>query len=144
MPTESSEGRRIVASLTLRVDRVEGIDNIADVIIAMLQDTSASLVPIIGPKGVAALYRRSLHQCMTLDPRIASTYQSMTDPLDVVQLKSILIQQDQADVIFFGEELLKALYELLVTLIGSSLSLRLLIDVWETKLSTPPSQENSP
>lgn len=144
MSTESEEGRRIVASLALRVDRVEDIGQVADVIVTMLLDTNASLVPIIGPKGVAALYRRSLHLSLSLNPRLAGTYQALADPLDLTQLKSIFIQQDQNDVIFFGEELFKALYELLVKLIGSSLSRRLLLDVWDTHLSTPPSQETSP
>lgn len=60
MSTDSEEGR-IVASLALRVKHVTDIDQVADVIITMLRDTDAALVPIIGPKGVAALYRRSLH-----------------------------------------------------------------------------------
>lgn len=144
MSTESEEGRRIVASLALRVDRVQDIAQVADVIVTMLLETNASLVPIIGPKGVAALYRRSLHLSLSLNTRLAATYQSLADPLDLAELKSIFIQQDQRDVIFFGEELFKALYELLVKLIGSSLSRRLLLDVWDPDLSTPPSQETSP
>lgn len=144
MSTESEEGRRIVASLAFRVSHIDDSDGIADVIIAMLLDTNASLVPIIGPKGVAALYRRSLHLSMSLHPRLTDICQPLADPLDLTQLKSLLIQQNKDDVIFFGEALLKALYELLVMLIGSSLSRRLLLDVWGTRLSTPPSQETSP
>lgn len=143
MSTESEVGRRIVASLALRVNHVADIDQVADVIITMLRDTDSALVPIIGPKGVAALYRRSLHSSTSLHPRLVA-YLPLADPLDLIDLKSILIQQDQNDAIFFGEELLKALYELLATLIGSSLSRRLLLDVWDNDLSAPPSQETSP
>lgn len=143
MSTESEEGRRIVASLAHRVDHVADIYQVADVIISMLQDTNASLVPIIGPKGVAALYRRSLHLCTSLHPHMVATYGSLVDPLDLTDLKTILIQQTQIDAVFFGEELLKALYELLSTLIGPSLSARLLLDVWDKNLSAPPAQETS-
>lgn len=144
MSTESEEGRRIVASLALRVKHVADIDRVADVIITMLRDTDASLVPIIGPKGVAALYRRSLHLSTSLHPCLLDTYIPLADPLDLIDLKAILIQQNRNDAIFFGEELLKALYELLATLIGSSLSRRLVLDVWDNDLSAPLSQETSP
>lgn len=144
MSTDSEEGRRIVASLMLRLDHVADIDHVADAIITMLRDTDASLVPIIGPKGVAALYRRSIQLCTSLHPTLESTYLPLPDTLDLERLKSMLIQQNQDDVVFFGEELLKALYELLSTLIGSSLSARLLLDVWDNDLSAPPSQETSP
>lgn len=144
MPTDSEEGRRIVASLALRLNHVADIDQVADVIITMLRDTDASLVSIIGPKGVAALYRRSVQLCTSLHPSLVGTYLPLPEKLDLLHLKSILIQQDQNDVIFFGEELLKALYALLATLIGSSLSSRLLLDVWDNNLSAPPSQETSP
>ncbi|MHC8366066.1 hypothetical protein ACYZT9_09345 [Pseudomonas sp. ZT5P21] len=143
MSTESEEGRRIVASLALRVDHNADIHHVADVIITMLQDTSASLVPIIGPRGVAALYLRSLHLFTSLHPHMADTYTPLVVPLDLTDLKSILIQQTQIDAIFFGEELLKALYELLATLIGPSLSTRLLLDVWAYNSSAPPAQETS-
>lgn len=140
---ESEEGRRVIASLAIRISHLGNIDEIADVVIMLLRDTNASLVPIIGPRGASALYRRSLIQCMSLHPRLADTYHSLKDPLDLAELKSTLIQQEQNDVIFFGEELLTALYELLVMLIGSSLSRRLLLDVWDISLSIPPSQETS-
>lgn len=144
MSTENEEGRRIVASLAFRIGHVANIDQIADVIIAMLQETNAALVPIIGPKGVAALYRRSLHVCMALHTQMDGVYIRSSEPLELSDLKSILIQQNKNDVIFFGEELLKALYKLLTTLIGPSLSGRLLLDVWENNLSAPPVQETSP
>ncbi|MHC8400603.1 hypothetical protein ACYZTX_14275 [Pseudomonas sp. MDT1-17] len=144
MSTESEEGRRIVASLALRVKHVADIDQVADVIITMLRDTDASLVPIIGPKGVAALYRRSLHLSTSLHPCLLDTYIPLADPLDLIDLNAILILQNRNDAIFFCQELLKALYELLATLIGSSLSRRLLLDVWDNDLSAPPSQETSP
>jgi hypothetical protein len=144
MSTESEEGRRIVASLALRLNHIADIDQVADVIITMFRDTNASLVPIIGPKGVAALYRRSLLLSTSLHPRLGAIFLPLADPLDLTDLKAVLVQQNRTDVIFFGEEWLKALYELLTALIGSSLSTRLLLDVWDNNLSTPPAQENSP
>ncbi|MHC8306149.1 hypothetical protein [Pseudomonas sp. PB3P13] len=144
MPTDSEEGRRIIASLALRFDSLSSIDHVADVIISMLGDTSASLAPVIGPRGVAALHRRSLHVSLAAHPRLDDKYRCLNDPLDLMALKSILVEQTQTDAIFFGEQLLTALYELLTRLIGSSLSRRLLLDVWDSSPSAPPSQETSP
>ncbi|MFW9082060.1 hypothetical protein ACOI9X_22730 [Pseudomonas sp. P2757] len=144
MPTESEEGRRIVASLALRVDHIADIDQVAGAIITLLHDTSAALVPVIGPIGVAALFRRSLNLCTSAQPRLADISRRLADPLDMEDFKSVLVQQNRTDVIFFGEEWLKALYALLATLIGNSLCARLLLDVWDINSSAPPAQEISP
>ncbi|KPH00369.1 hypothetical protein AEQ67_06855 [Pseudomonas sp. RIT-PI-q] len=102
------------------------------------------LTPIIGHQGVAALYRRSLHLCASTHPRLAGTYDSVQAAMDLTALKSVLIEQSKADALFFGEVLLTTYYELLTTLIGPSLTARLLRGVWEPSLSDTPSQENSP
>lgn len=86
----------------------------------------------------------SLHLCMSSYPHLDQKYRSLDDPLDLMALRSILIKQTATDGLFLGEQMLKALYEWLTTLIGSSLSRRLLLDVWENTMSAPPSQENSP
>jgi hypothetical protein len=144
MSMESEEGRQIVASLAHRVGNTADIAQIADGIVTTLQDINATLIPIIGPKGVAALYRRSLYLCTSLHPRLAGTYESLVIAMDLMELKSLLVQQNQADAIFFGEELLTAFYELLATLIGPSLTARLLRAVWENSLSDTSAQDISP
>jgi len=64
--------------------------------------------------------------------------------MDLIELKTVLVEQDETDAQFFGEMLLTTLYELLTTLIGPSLTARLLRGVWPPSLSETPSQENSP
>ena len=144
MSTLSEESRQIVASLTHRVGPNADIVKTAHAIISILQDIEAALTPVIGQQGVAALYRRSLHLCGSTHPRL-------TGPCDRVQagqvltaLKSVLVEQSEADALFFGEMLLTIFYELLTTLIGPSLTARLLRGVWEPSLSDTSSQENSP
>ncbi|QBZ92885.1 hypothetical protein EPZ47_24920 [Pseudomonas viciae] len=104
----------------------------------------AALTPVIGPQGVAALYRRSLHLCASTYPRLASICDKVPPGLALTALKSVLVEQSEADALFFGEMLLTIFYELLTTLIGPSLTARLLRGVWEPSLSDTPSQENSP
>ncbi|UWF50115.1 hypothetical protein NYP20_03875 [Pseudomonas sp. N3-W] len=144
MPTLSEESRQIVASLAHRVGPNADIAKISQVIAAILQDMDAALAPIIGQQGVAALYRRSLHLCAATHPRLAGTYDSVQANLGHAALKSILIEQNETDALFFGEVLLTTFYDLLTTLIGPSLTARLLCGVWEPSLSDTPSQENSP
>ena len=144
MSTLSEESRQIVASLAQRVGPNADIAIVAQAIASILQDMDAALTPIIGPQGVAALYRRSLHLCASKHPRLAGTYDSVQASLDLTALKSVIVEQSEADALFFGEVLLMTYYELLTTLIGPSLTARLLHGVWEPSLSDTPSQETSP
>jgi len=143
MSTLSEESRRIVASLAHRVGPNADIEKVAHAIISTLQDMGAALTGIIGQQGVAALYRRSLHLSTSTHPRLASTYDSVQGSMDLTALSSVLAEQSEADALFFGEVLLTTYYELLTTLIGPSLTVRLLSGVWEPSLSDTPSQENS-
>lgn len=144
MSTLSEESRQILASLTHRVGPNADIATTAQAITSILQNMDTALTPIIGQQGVAALYRRSLHLCAANHLRLAGTYDSVQASLDLTALKSVLVEQSEADALFFGEVLLTTFYELLTTLIGPSLTARLLRGVWEPSLSDTPSQENSP
>jgi len=143
MSTLSEESRQIVASLAHRVGPNADIEKVAQAIISTLQNMGAALTSIIGPQGVTALYRRSLHLCASNHPRLAGTYDSVQTSMDLTALSSVLAKQSEADALFFGEVLLTTYYELLTTLIGPSLTVRLLSGVWEPSLSDTPSQENS-
>ncbi|KPW66135.1 hypothetical protein [Pseudomonas cannabina] len=136
------ESRHIVASLALRIGPTADTARIAETIVSVLQDVDAALTPIIGHQGVVALYRRSFHLCVAAHPRLANTYVNVHAAMDPVALTSALVEQNEADALFFGETLLTTLYELLTTLIGPSLTARLLRSVWEPSLSDTPLQEN--
>lgn len=144
MSTLSEESRQIVASLAHRAGPHADTASIATAIVSILQDMDASLAPIIGQQGVAALYRRSLHQCVSTHPRLASIYDNVSVTADLIALKSLLVEQNETDTLFFGEALLTTFYELLVKLIGPSLTARLLADVWKPSSSDTSSQEISP
>lgn len=144
MSTESEESRQIVASLAHRVGNDADAAHIADAIVATLQEMDAALTPIIGHQGVAALYRRSLYLSTSTHPRLAGTHASVQTAMDLIELKSVLVLQSSTDASLFGEELLKTFYELLTTLVGPSLTARLLRSVWENSLSGTPAQDTSP
>jgi hypothetical protein len=144
MSTLSEESRQIVASLAHRVGPTADIASIAEAIISILQDMDAALTPIIGQQGVVALTRRSLLLSATTHSRLAGTYDCVRPTPGLTDLKSVLLEQSEVDAVFLGEVLLSTFYQLLTTLIGPSLTTRLLHGVWEPSLSDTPSQEISP
>ncbi|CAI2798474.1 MULTISPECIES: hypothetical protein [Pseudomonas fluorescens group] len=144
MSTQSEESRQIVASLAHRVGPTADIAGIAQAIMSILQDMDAALTPIIGQQGCVALLRRSLHLSASKHARLAGLHDRVQAAPDRAELKALLLEQSEADALFFGEELLTTFYALLTTLIGPSLTARLLRDVWAPSLSDTPSQENSP
>jgi len=144
MSTLSEESRQIVASLAHRVGPSADIAGIAEAITSILQDMDAALTPIIVQQGCVALLRRSLHLSASAHARLAGMHDRVQATPDRSGLKAVLLEQTEADALFFGEVLLTTFYTLLTTLIGPSLTARLLRDVWEPSLSDTPSQENSP
>lgn len=144
MSALNEESRQIVASLAQRVGPDADTARIAQAIVSTLQAIDAALTPIIGQQGVTALYRRSLHLCATRHPRVAHLSERVQTSLDLKALDSVLVTESEADALLFGEVMLTTFYELLTTLIGPSLTARLLRDVWTPSLSDTSAQENSP
>ncbi|MBC7940867.1 MAG: hypothetical protein H7Z19_14080 [Chitinophagaceae bacterium] len=96
--------------------------------------------PVIGPLGVRALYDRSLHLAGASHAWLADSRGPDPARLDPAALRSTLARQTPADAARGGALLLQTFHDLLTSLIGSSLSGRLLRTVWVRFLSqdTPP------
>jgi hypothetical protein len=141
---ESQESRRIAVPLAHRVGIDADAATIADAIVATWQEVDAALAPIIGPQGVAALYRRSLHLTSSIHPWLAGTHEGVHTVMDLAALKPLLAQQSSADAAAGGSALLQTFYELLASLVGPSLTERLLRSVWAHSSSGPPAQDTSP
>lgn len=110
----------------------------------MWQKIDTALTPIIGRGSVAVLYLRSLRLVEPAHPWLAGLHQDAKPGIDMAGLKSLLSQQDSETAAVAGGELLQTFYELLASLVGPSLSERLLHSVWEESLSGPPAQDTSP
>ncbi|QKF53068.1 hypothetical protein FX982_04060 [Pseudomonas graminis] len=143
MFAESEAGQRIAACLTHRVNGSEEVSEVAEAIVSMFEEIETSLTPIIGPKGVAALHRRSLHLYLSKHPLRGDNYGMLVVGMDIQALKALLAEESIPDALLFGQEVLNTYYALLATLIGSSLAARLLLDVWEHSFSGPPAQDTS-
>ena len=134
----------MAAPLAHRVGTDADATQIADAIVATWQEVDEALTPIIGQRGVAALYRRSLHLTGSVHPWLSNALEGVQTGMDLTALKSVLVLQSRAAVAAAGSHLLQTFYDLLANLIGSSLTERLLRSVWATSLSGPPAQDTSP
>jgi hypothetical protein len=141
---ESHPGSEIVAALAHRVDHGADAAQIADAIASIWQEIDAALAPIIGKRGVTALYRRSLHLSSADHSWMAGLHEGPATAIDLTALKSALAQQDSAQAAAGGGVLLHRFHELLITLVGASLTGQLLRPVWANALRRIPSQDTLP
>lgn len=125
----------------------EGADapRIADAVISLWDQVESALAPIIGQRGVAALYQRSLYLTAQSYPWL----ELQEDPqatMDLASLKATIAQQGSADAAAGGVAVLQTFHTLLASLIGASLTARLLDAVWthRSPSSNAPAQDPSP
>jgi len=124
----------------------EGIDaaQVGDAMVATLQAIEAALAPIVGARGVAALYRRSLFLTAATHPWLAGLHEDVQATLDPAALKALMARQSGAEARAGGHALLQTLYQVLASLIGASLTERLLRSVWTDTFVTPPPVQDTP
>lgn len=140
----SPEARRIAAALVHRVGEDADAVRVAEEMVTTWVAIDAALAPVIGHRGVAALYTRSLQITTTAYPWLSHTRGNSLGSMDLESLKVILSQRDSAaTAAAAGGALLQTFRSLLATLVGPSLAERLLRTVWDTSLSGPTAQDTS-
>jgi hypothetical protein len=134
---------RTQALLAVRVDNGRGNNAVADAIVSLCSEIDGALAPVVGPHGVAALYKRTLFLTGQAHPGLAGLHESVDSLMDVSDLRARLetLSTEQATVV--GVALLQTFQELLESLVGSSLTERLLSSLWDRPLSDPPALEPS-
>ena len=78
----------------------------------------------------------------TARPWLASVYEGAHDRIEPAALKQALAQQSSADAASAGGGLLDTFHELLTSMVGSSLTERLLRSVWDSLRSGPTAQDD--
>lgn len=109
-----------------------------------MADDRHHLEPHYRSGGVAALYKRSLYLTVSTHPWLGGAQQGAQAGVNITVLKSLLAQQSSADAAAAGGALLQTFYELLASLVGPSLTERLLRAVWTNPFSGAPAQDTSP
>jgi hypothetical protein len=90
------------------------------------------------------LYKRSLYLASSTHPWLAELNEASQPTMDMAALASVFAQQSSQHACAAGGALLQTFHELLSSLIGLSLSERLLRPVWAPFSSGPPAQDTSP
>lgn len=103
----------------------------------------AHLNPILGPRGVAAIYRRSLLLNRPAHPPLGSVPDS-PEGIDLPALAGALSDCSPHEALAASDALLLTFHQLLITLIGASLTDRLLRSVRPPPSGAPLDQDTSP
>jgi hypothetical protein len=128
------------------VPSAEGIDasQVADAAVQTWRAVDAALSPIIGPRGVAALYKRSLYVACKLHPWLAAVHQDTRQPGDFDPLHAALARQPGPAAAAAHEALLQTHRDILGRLIGAPLTERLLRPIGPLPSNVPPVQDTPP
>ena len=145
MSLTSVEGRSWPALLAERAGNDADAARIADTAVGLWHEIDEALHPIIGRRGVAALYHRSLNLTVAAYPWLASSRPgAQAAGIDPTTLKAALAAQPAAQSLAGGAALFQSFHALLASLVGASLTDRLLRSVWVHSSGTSPAQDTFP
>jgi hypothetical protein len=102
-----------------------------------------ALSPVIGHAGFAALLKRSLFLARAGHPCLTAVFEASPEPGNFDVLRATLSQQPQVAAAAAQEALVKTFHDLLINLIGGSLTERLLCSVWNDPTSGDAVQDIS-
>jgi hypothetical protein len=140
---ESPESRRIAVHLSRSATQGADPARIAAMVVAIWREIDATLRPILGQRGVASLYRRSLHLTTAAHPWFAGMQDATHPALDLAALEATLAAQDKLEAAAGAGDLLQAFHELLDSLVGTSLTDQLLSSIWANFSRGDPAQDGS-
>lgn len=141
MQNHESDG--IAACLSGAASQGASSRQIAGAVTSTFQDIDQALTPIIGKRGTAALYKRTVHLAGQMHSWLAVPVEGLPTEMNVAALTSALEAQSAADAAAGGTLLLQTFYELLTTLVGPSLTEQLLRPVCEAFLSGPSAKDTT-
>jgi hypothetical protein len=139
---DSPESSRLAAPLAHRLENNASPEQVAEAIVAVWGEIDQILTPILGQRGVIALYKRSLFLCALQYPCLADIDISVQPDMPLSELKPLLARHHDLNAAA-GNAIFQMFHELLTSLVGDSLTERLLRPVWGNSLSGAPAQDTS-
>lgn len=140
----TSEVPHIQATLAPSAAAGTEASQVADAAVQTWRAVDAALSPIVGQRGVAALYKRSLYLARTQHPWLAAVHEDTRQPGDFAPLHAALIRQPGAAAAAAHEALLLTYRDILARLIGMPLTERLLRTIEPLPQSRQPVQDTPP
>lgn len=128
--------------LSRHIEGTGDADHVADATLAAWGAIDRALQPIFGKNGVAGLYRRSLHLAAAEHPGLdIDSPDGDNRDINVDALRAALAQQSTADAQAGAAAFLRHFDALLSSLVGPSLTARLLQPVWSGDPKAPNKQD---
>lgn len=112
-------------------------------LVAIWQDIDVAVRPILGHQGVVALYKRSIFLARRAHPWLTELHDRSAAAMNLDELREAVAHTDNADALEGSDAMLQTFHELLASLVGSSLTERLLRPVVQNTQSGPSAQEIS-
>jgi hypothetical protein len=123
MPSQVQRSRDALARL---VAQGAGATQVGEALLATLATMQQALTPIVGIRGVAALYQRALHLTSRAHPTLATLSAGAVATMDLAALQAKLGMLDAAAAAAAGDALVANLREVLASLVGAPLTTHLL------------------
>lgn len=131
MPTQSDFYRETMRRvLKIRAGTSPDAGMVAEATLYIWRQMATLLAPIIGTRGVEVLFNRSLQLTSRTFPRLVTIGDNGDNSVLLANLRDNLAAGTTKDAMVAGHALLVTFTELLSTLIGDSLTKRLLSPVW--------------
>ena len=131
----------MAAPLAHRVGAAANAMQIAAAIFAIWEEVDDALTPIIGAQGVVALFRRSVHVTAASHRWLTAERDGGQPVMQPASLTAVIALQSRNDAAAGGSAFLQTFYELLSSLVGPSLTERLLRAAWTHSSSGTPAQD---
>jgi hypothetical protein len=143
MSMESPAGGRLTAPLAHRVSADADAGRVADAVVAAWREIDSALTPIVGPRGFAALYKRSVYMAAQAHPWLMGVHDNALASVNLSDLNSVFKQQSPAEAVASAALLFNTFHDLLVSMVGPSLTERLLRSVWAAASSGPDAKDTT-
>ena len=133
----------IRGTLTRRIAGAHGTSVVAEEALNLWLQMAARLSPVIGVRGVDVVFRRALHLTSTAFTWLETAGDRGANAPLLSDLKARLMSQEKDAALQASCALLAGFVELLTTLVGESLTDRLLSPVWALPTQTSDPESDS-
>jgi hypothetical protein len=136
---------RLVPPLARSLHDDSDARHVAAALVAVCRRLDTELSRIVGPKGVAALHHRSLRLATAAHAWLGEAADGSGDSvIDLAALESVVSRQASSDAALGANDFLHTFRQLLVSLVGDSLTEQLLHPVWTDPLAGAPASKDAP
>lgn len=140
----SQDLHRLTVLLAGRASAGDTPEQVAGLVVDSWSRIDAALKPIVGSRAVAMLLKRSVFLTGNTHSWLAEGATGLPEVIDPDAIRRLFAGQASAHVAAAGGLLLKTFEALLASLVGSSLTERLLRPVWANMLSGAAAKDTPP